>query len=664
MANAPRRLAILAAVAVLGGVSPTALAQPAPATRTARTVAGALGSGPVASFSRSGGPLAWASGRLLDGDGVWNVVRSIDPRRRTATIAAGNGSPALSGLPAPRAVAVGIGSPTALVADGSGGYLLGTAVTGGARVLRVDRLGRLTLLAGGGDLPPSAAGGPAQLLRLGSTDALTRDPRGGFWVADAADHRVLHVDAAGRAAVALGTGTAGPAVPGLPAPASPVDQPGALAVAADGALLVADSAQDQVLRIDPVTRLVSVVLRGPGPRALAAAPGGGLLVGDDQRLQLVRDGRSRTLRQEATAAVTTGPDGTVYASTPDGLLALPAHGPPVRLSAAPPGPIGDGGPATRAQVLYPVDVALSGGSLLVVDAGPATLRAVDRAGTIRRLLDDEPGPCCDPLAASVSGGHLLAPVSVASDGGDTYLLDALDGRLQRRAADGHRTRVVGVGGGPCLSPRSDADRRDGGRAVYAQLCRPQGITARGGTIVVADTGDQRVRVIRGGTISTLAGTGSVGYSGDGGPARAAQLTEPSGVALDRRGRVFVADTGNHVIRRVDPDGIIRTVAGTGTCGALHDGPATTVELCQPVDLAADDRGNLLVLDSGHDAVLQLRPDGRLRLVAGGREGFAGDGGDARRAAFTGPRGLTVSPDGHTAWIADTLNHRVRRASLP
>jgi len=178
---------------------------------------------------------------------------------------------------------------------------------------------------------------------------------------------------------------------------------------------------------------------------------------------------------------------------------------------------------------------------------------------------------------------------------------------------------------------------DGGPATQAILRQPGGVAADGnGNIYIAETGASRVRKVdRSGAITTLAGTGVAGFSGDGGPAAQAELASPYGVAADILGNVYIADLGNARVRRVGLDGNITTVAGGGTLepGTANEGmPGVSMRLLAPRNLVADDQGNLYISDFARHRVFQLSAGGLLTTVAGtGSPGYLGDGGPAAGA---------------------------------
>ncbi len=206
---------------------------------------------------------------------------------------------------------------------------------------------------------------------------------------------------------------------------------------------------------------------------------------------------------------------------------------------------------------------------------------------------------------------------------------------------------------------------DGGSATSAILIQPEGVLADGsGNLYVADAGDHRVRkVASNGVIQTLAGTGIRGFSGDGGPAAQAQLNSPYGLALDGQGYLYIADLGNARVRRVGPDGTITTVAGGGPlpAGGLNEGsPAAMLALSAPRNLAFDGYGNLYISDFGGQRVYKMAVDGSLTTVAGtGVAGASGDNGPAIAAQLNRPAGLAFDSRG-ALYIADSGNHLVRK----
>jgi sugar lactone lactonase YvrE len=204
---------------------------------------------------------------------------------------------------------------------------------------------------------------------------------------------------------------------------------------------------------------------------------------------------------------------------------------------------------------------------------------------------------------------------------------------------------------------------DGGSATSAEVNAPTGVAEDTlGNIYIGDTSNNRVRTVTtGGIISTIAGNGQFGFGGDGGQATNAKLAAPTGTAVDGAGDVFIADTDNNRVRKVAPNGIITTYAGTGRCNADGDnGMATNSGICLPTGVALDSSGDLFIADSGNNEVREVMPNGMITRFAGaGGTGSSGDGGQAKKAKLNTPSGVAVDNNLHRVYIADTGNSKVR-----
>jgi sugar lactone lactonase YvrE len=203
---------------------------------------------------------------------------------------------------------------------------------------------------------------------------------------------------------------------------------------------------------------------------------------------------------------------------------------------------------------------------------------------------------------------------------------------------------------------------DGGPATAAQVYAPQAVKFdAAGNLFFADYNNHRIRKVdTNGIITTVVGTGVLGFSGDGGSALLAQLNAPEGFAIDQVGNMYIADRGNARIRKVDTNGIITTIAGNGTNGFAGDGgPAWQAVLNYPVDGEIDAENNFIFCDAGNHKIRKIATDGTITTIAGnGLGGFAGDGGPATNAALLGPQGVTCDALGNI-FIADTDNNRIR-----
>lgn len=204
---------------------------------------------------------------------------------------------------------------------------------------------------------------------------------------------------------------------------------------------------------------------------------------------------------------------------------------------------------------------------------------------------------------------------------------------------------------------------DGGLAVNAELGNPYGFCVNPyGGLYIADTRNHRIRVVdESGTITTVAGTGHDGFSGDGGPAVNAQINTPKDIFADAMGVIYIADTENNRIRKIDTEGIITTVAGNGLTGESGDGgPATSARLNEPEGVYVDSSGNIFIADTDNNRIRKVDTSGTITTVAGdGDLGFAGDGGKAVDAELKLPQGVCVDESGNI-YIADTNNSRIRK----
>ncbi|MGD9719761.1 MAG: NHL repeat-containing protein [Pirellulales bacterium] len=206
---------------------------------------------------------------------------------------------------------------------------------------------------------------------------------------------------------------------------------------------------------------------------------------------------------------------------------------------------------------------------------------------------------------------------------------------------------------------------DGGPAAQAELNNPSGVAVGAdGSLVIADLHNQRVRKIDPrGVITTIAGDGTDGSAGDGGPAVQARLSSPYGVAVDRAGNVLVGDRGGYSVRKISPDGTISRFAGTGQRGYSGDGgPAVNAELTRVNDMKCDAQGNVYIADTGNHCIRVVDAQGTIKTVAGtGEPGYSGDGGLARTARFNAPSALCLDAAG-ALYVCDFNNHCVRKVT--
>lgn len=639
--------------------------------------------------------------------------------------------------PAP-ATSLALGAISGLTVDSSGSAYFSS----GSVVFRVDTAGTITRFAGTRTAGYSGDGGQAMAARLNRPAGLAFDRQGNLFIADFQNSRIRRVSPAGTITTVMGGGS-GFVGSGGPATAGTLNPVG-IAVDGQGSLYVSDLFYHVVLKVGHdgiATRIAGGGLANPGdggPATSALLLGPYSLAVDSHNNLYIVDticGRLRKVSPDGviTTVSITGPNssslipGAVAVDSQDNLfVADTGSGSILKVAANGAGAVvagggtnypGDGGPATSASVA-PAAFALDGkGNLFIADsrfvaatitssgASAGLLRKVSPDGIITTIAGGGA-----PSLYSGDGGPALnatlnAPDAVAVDGqGNRFVADSFNHRIRRIAADGSVTTVAGTG----VAGFSG----DGAAAVNARLNHPNGVAVdNAGNLYIADSYNNRIRrVSPDGVITTVAGNGTFGYSGDGGMATAAALN-PQAVAVDTQGNLFIADNVDHVVRRASANGIIDTVAGNGTHGFSGDGgPAVKAQLAQPTGVAVDRDGNLLIADLSNARVRMVSSDGTITTVAGGggnsanggpatgafvaatavaadREGnffiagddqvwkvspaaaittiagnntrgYAGDGGLATSASLNGAQGVAVDNQGNV-YVAETPNNIIR-----
>jgi RHS repeat-associated protein len=325
--------------------------------------------------------------------------------------------------------------------------------------------------------------------------------------------------------------------------------------------------------------------------------------------------------------------------------------------------VGDGGPASSAELYVPNGLDIGpDGSLYIVESVGQTVRRVDPQGVISTVAGQTSQACYPTTSVCGDGGPATSAllnnpedIAVGPDG-SLYIADRSNYRIRRVAPDGIITTVAGTG--------VAGSTGNGGLATAARIGSPYGVEAGpDGSIYISDRDNSLIRKVSpDGVISTVVGS-IYGFAGDGGPANLARLASPKMVKLGLDGSLYILDFGNSRIRRVSPDGIINTVAGTGITGFSGDGgPATSAQLSAPSGLAIGPDGSIYIGDRQNYRVRWISPDGMISTIAGsGAYGFSGDGGPATRARLNEVLGVTVGLDG-SLYVADWFNQRVRRVT--
>jgi uncharacterized protein (TIGR03437 family) len=595
-------------------------------------------------------------GNLLVADPASDLLLRVSPDGQV-DVAAGTGIPAFGvnigeNIPATQATLAGLRDAAA---DPAGAiHTLNNGV-----IRRIAPDGTIRTILGEG------LGGIAE---AGTAWKIAIDRSGNIYILETFKHRVHRLSANGALAVYAGTGDAGFSGDGAPATNAQLRLPAAIALDDDGNLLIADTGNDRIRRVEASSGLIRTIQSAPAVTALAVAADGAVLFGGRYLRRLNRDSTVTQLIQER----------------------------PIGFS-------GDGGLASAAAVSFIHGIAVGpNGDIYLSDRLNRRVRRINSAGTIATHLGSgvyrfqgDGGPA--------SAALLSSPTKLASDSaGNVVVADFGNQRYRRIRTNGVIETLTGLGSGNV----------DGTAGQFAPFVEVEGVAVnmRGTDAFFSDHRNHRVRR-RGpeGRVTVFAGTGVPGFAGDGGQAAAAQLNQPVAVALGPDGSVYIGDRDNHRVRRVAPDGVIRTVAGNGRNAFAGDGGLATEASIELVsDLAVDRNGVLYIATYGGVAnpgvgrvrrvatsgviqtvgtgspsvrgiyvavdaeaanlyftdgcsVRRQPASGAAVIVAGQRNacGYEGDGFAASGALLAGPAGLAVDQAGNV-YIAELLGNRIRK----
>lgn len=315
---------------------------------------------------------------------------------------------------------------------------------------------------------------------------------------------------------------------------------------------------------------------------------------------------------------------------------------------------GDGLPATSAQLDFPDGIVTdANGNTYICDDFNNRIRKVDQAGLMSTIAGTNIGAFFGENINSISA-VLDGPQGMTIDqSGNIYFCDANNVRIRKISPSGIITTVAGSG--------IPAYGGDGGIATSAGFVEPYDVAVDAtGNIYVADKGDNRIRKINpSGIISTIAGDGSIGFLGDGFNATVSKLNNPMGICVDPSGNIIFCDNGNNRIRKISASGIISTIAGSSTGGFSGDGgPASAASITEPRDICSNSSGTLFFVDGGNFRIRSINTNGIISTVAGnGNAGHSGDGGPALQAGFNGINSVHIDGNGNI-FVSDAGN-RVR-----
>lgn len=659
---------------------------------------GYSGDGGPATGAQLGCPVGIAldsSGDLFMADYCDNVIREVVASTGTIETVAGDGSAGYLG-DGSAATAAQLSQPIGVFVDAAGNIFIADSGNNAVREVACgtgasgctppagEVAGDIYTVAGNGTAGYSGDGAAATSAALNGPWAVSADPAGNLFVADTYNNRVRQVvcataaaactpptgETAGYIYTVAGNGTAGYSGNGGPATSARLDEPTGVFVDAMENLFIADYANSVIREVSAGT-INTIAGNGvPGfsgdggpplsaqlnfPTAILEDSAGNLLIGDSQnnRVREVSGGNIATLAGNG----------------------FPSYS-------------GDGGPATAAQLSFPFAYGVgmatdSAGDFFVADAGANVVREVLASSGDIQTIAGTGGAGFAGDNGSATSAVLNSPSGVAIDpSGNVYIADTLNNVIREVfAATGTISTIAGDGAAGYTG--------DGGAATSASLQQPFGVRVDvAGNLFIADTGNNVIREVicatgastctppageTAGDIYTVAGNGTAGFSGDGGPAPSAELQQPTSVSLDQAGDIFIADSANNVIREVS-GGMIETIAGNGAPGYSGDnGPAPSAMLDGPYDVSVDDAGNLFISDFNNTVIREVvcataaggcvPPTGEMAgdiyTIAGdGNPGFSGDGGPAASAELNFPSGMATDSSGDLL-VADTYANRVR-----
>jgi sugar lactone lactonase YvrE len=645
-----------------------------------------------------------STGNIFVVDSTNHRIRRIDTTGIITTVA-GNGTAAFSG-DGTSALSASLNTPLAIALDKAGNLFIADTLNG--RVRRVDaQTGIITTIAGNGRYSFSGDGGFATSASLNQPGGLAVDSQGNVFIADTENHRVRFVEASsGRITTIAGNGTAAFAGDGDIATKAQLNSPNGLALdLLDSTLFITDTFNQRIRQINLSSKIISTIA-GNGvagfsfdnssatdaslnfPNSITTDLLGNIYIADTLNFRIrkvdiktgiitslvgngTRDfqgdqGLAVNASLQLAMAVAIDGNGNLFIADAETNYRIRRVDAVTKIITSVGGigsrsSGGDGRPAFQANLSNASGVTLDKeGNTYIADPDNYRIRLISATSGIINTVAGFGVPGFNGDNRLATTASLDDPTSVAlDDQGNFFIADSRNSRIRKVNISTEIITTVAGNGDVGFSG-------DGDLASKASLNQPTGLVFDSqGNFFIADSGNNRIRkvTLSTGIINTIAGNGAAGFSGDNQLAINASLNSPSSIFLGRDGSLFIADSGNNRIRKIDGNGIISTIAGNGRLGADGDGAlAINASLNNPFGLALDINGNLLIADTGNNKIRQVDlKTGLIKtLVGSGVRGYIGDGRVAINANLNAPKNITVDSSGNIL-IADTGNTAIRIA---
>ncbi len=547
-----------------------------------------------------------------------------------ARVAGGGSATSADGGPA---TAAKLGRSRGMIFDSQGNLYFSDFVNHVVR--KVTAGGVISTIAGTGVAGTTGDGGPATSARLYAPRGLAFDAAGNLYVATVQGVRKIGTD--GKISTFAGNGVSGSAGDGGLATSASVN---AIDIAFDqsGSLYLSDNTANRIRKVTADGKINAFAgsgqagSDGDGGQALAAT---------------LNSPAAITFDASGNFYVVEFNSGVIRKIVPSGVISTFAG---VRRFS------GDGGQALAATFYFPSGVAVdAAGNTYVCDLGNYRVRKITPSGIVSTFAGNGVAGFAGDNGAATAAS-LNQPSGAAVDSaGNVYIADTVNHRVRKVTAAGIISTVAGTG--------TAGSSGDGGAATSAQLNSPAGVAIdSAGNLLIADTGNNLVRRVAQGVITTIAGNRKAGYAGDGGPAKSAMLSAPYGLAVDAQNNVFIADSGNSAVRKVTSAGVITTIAGNGKAGNSGDGVlASGVSLGDPNSVAVDVAGNVFFADDATGLIQEISTDGMLHTIGGGAAAPGAEGGTAANTLLDFPIGLARDAQGNLLF---SDGQRVFKMSAP